>query len=107
MGYGGMPRKKKDDIDWDNLDGGCYAHVCTAQSARNARARAGTPPARTGPGAAPAAAPGPAPACVLPVGCTMCTMLVFAVAEPQCASLALGARATSEIVPALVFSART
>jgi hypothetical protein len=21
MGYGGMPRKKKDDIDWDNLDG--------------------------------------------------------------------------------------
>ena len=21
MGLGGMPRKKKDDIDWDNLDG--------------------------------------------------------------------------------------
>jgi hypothetical protein len=34
MGYGGMPRKKKDDIDWDNLDGKrpscswwCCSHV--------------------------------------------------------------------------------
>jgi len=30
MGYGGMPRKKKDDIDWDNLEGKSLAECHSA-----------------------------------------------------------------------------